>query len=98
MERLSHPSFTIQLAYWILFVFGGLNLFAGLMAVIFNVGLLLQSGVGVVTILTGLILLTLGYFVMRRAIWALYTAIAMFVLSGILAYISATTTPGGSVL
>jgi len=98
METLNHPSFTIKLAYWILFILGGLNLVIGLAALIFNVGLLLQAGVGIVTILTGLIFLTLGYFVMQRKIWALYIAIALFVLSGIWAYIYTASTPSGNVL
>jgi len=98
MERLNHPSFTIKLAYWILFIFGGLNLFAGLAAVTFHIGLLLQSGVGLVTILTGIILLTLGYYVRRRVILALYIAIAMFVLSGIVAYIYTASMPTGNIL
>jgi hypothetical protein len=98
MEKLNHPSFTIKLAYWILFVFGGLNLFAGLATVILNIRLLAQAGVGIVTILTGLILLTLGYFVMQRKIWALSIAIALFVLSGIWAYIYTASVPSGNVL
>ena len=98
MERLSHPSFTIKLAYWILFIFGGINLFAGLAAVILDIELLLQAGIGAVTILTGLILLTLGYFASRRAVWALYVAIAMFVLSGVMAYIYTASMPSGNIL
>jgi hypothetical protein len=98
MERLNHPSFTIKLAYWILFILGGLNLVMGFAALIFNVEMLLQAGVEVVTILTGLILLTLGYLVMQRKIWALYIAIALFVLSGIWAYIYTASMPSGNIL
>jgi len=97
MEKLTHPSFTIKFAYWILFVFGGLNLFAGLATILLNIRLLAQAGVGIVTIVNGLILLTLGYFVSRRALWALYTAIVLFVLSGVWAYIYAASTPSGNV-
>jgi hypothetical protein len=73
-----------EYAYGMVFFIGGLNLILGLVNVIFNLKIL---GNGLYLIGFGLVFLLLGFLVKQKYVIALYLAVAIFGLDGIVAVI-----------
>ncbi len=73
------------IAYWVLYVVGGLTLLLGLAAVLSRLTSAAGGlGNGWVTIAQGTVILVLGYFAMRRSLAALGIAIGWYVLESLL--------------
>lgn len=81
-------------AYQLIMFLGGLWLVLGTLAELFEVNLLLNLGVGIFSALTGLILLGLGYMAMKRSLTALYLAIGLYGLDGVLGFIAIISQEG----
>ena len=78
------PVFKHKLAYGVVYFIAGLNLVLGLVATLFQVEFLYTMGIGLPSILFGLVFLALGFFVMRLSTLALILASIIFALDGIL--------------
>src|SRR5260370_8742221 len=74
-----------RIAYWVLYIVGGLTLLLGLGAVVCRLtGAAGGLGSGWVTIAQGTVVLVLGYFTMRGSLAALGIAIGWYVLESLL--------------
>lgn len=94
----SDPQTRLKNAYGMVYFVAGLNLVLGLLATLFDVEFLQVIGIGVNSIIFGLVFLVLGYFVQRKSAVALILAIIIFALDGILGLVLAVTqgyNPGG---
>lgn len=87
----SDPQTMLKVAYGIVFFVAGLNILLGLVAVFFNVQLLVQIGIGLGSLLFGLAFLLLGFFIRRRSLVALILAILIFALDGIIGFLLAAS-------
>lgn len=87
----SDPGTRLKNAYIMVYFIAGLNLALGLASLLFNVEFLQELGLGVGSIIFGLVFLALGYFVQRRSSVALILAIVIFALDGILGLILAVS-------
>ena len=79
----SDPQARLRNAYLMVYFIAGLNLVLGFVSLLFDVELLRQLGVGIGSILFGLVFLALGFFVQRQSTLALILAIVIFALDGI---------------
>src|SRR5260370_18591274 len=74
-----------RIAYWVLYIVGGLTLLLGLAAVLSRLAAAAGGlGNGWVTIAQGTVVLVLGYFPMRGSLAALGIAIGWYVLESLL--------------
>ncbi len=95
----SDPNSRLKNAYLMVYFVAGLNLVLGLVALLFNVAILQEIGLGVGSILFGLIFLGLGFFVQRRSLLALIVAIVLFAIDGLAGLVLAAGqgyNPGGA--
>lgn len=79
------------------FVVGGLNALLGLLGLFTESEFLQMMGVGLFTLIFGIVFLVLGFFVLRRSLVALIAAIIIFALDAILGLyyiIDAGASPG----
>lgn len=83
------PEQRLQGAYGILFLLGGINIVLGLIAVFFQIAFLLMLGLNLISVIMGCIWLTLGFFVRRRSLVALFLALGLYTLDGVLFLVSA---------
>ena len=94
------PAARLKNAYRTVFLVAGLNVVLGLVAVLVEAPFLQALGVGFYSIIFGLVLLVLGFFVKRQSQVALILAIAIFALDGILGFVlmsaeGVVLSPGG---
>jgi hypothetical protein len=94
------PAARLKNAYRTVFLVAGLNVVLGLVAVLLEAPFLQALGVGFYSILFGLVLLVLGFFVKRQSQVALILAIAIFALDGVLGFVlmsaeGVVPSPGG---
>jgi len=80
----SDPAARLKGAYGVLFFIAGANIILGLAAAVFQIEFLLQIGLGISSIIFGLIFLVLGFFTRRKSSLALILAIILFALDAIL--------------
>ncbi len=85
----SDPQSRIKAAANVLFFIAGLNIVVGLIALFFQVDLLLAYGLGIESVITGLIYAILGLFVKRKSLTALVIAIMLFILDGAFGLVTA---------
>ncbi len=85
----SDPQARLKGAYTITYFIAGLNLVLGIVATLFQVELLLELGIGIYSILFGLIFLVLAIFVQRKSMAALIIAIILFIGDGVLGFVFA---------
>lgn len=85
----SDPQARLKNAYYMVYFVAGLNLVLGFVSFLFNVELLQQIGIGLGSVIFGLVFLALGFFVQRKSIVALILAIVIFALDGILGIVFA---------
>ena len=79
----SDPQSRLRTAYILLYLLAGLNLVLGLAAELFRFDFLLAIGMGLVSIIFGLVMLVLGIFVQRRSRLALGLAMAILAIDGL---------------
>jgi hypothetical protein len=84
----SDPNAKLKQSYGILYLIGGLNLVLGLIALLFQVDLLLEIGMGIYTVIVGSVYLLLAFLVQRKSKIALGIAIGLYGIETILALIS----------
>jgi hypothetical protein len=77
-----------------MFFIAGLNIVLDLIATVFQIRFLQAIGIGVFSIVFGLVFLALGFFVRRMSVAALILAIVIFALDGILGLIFAAQAGG----
>jgi len=87
----SDPESRLKNAYGMVFFVAGLNLVLGVLAMLFQIEFLQALGIGLFSIIFGVVFLLLGFFVRRRSSIALILAIAIFALDGILGLVSSAT-------
>lgn len=97
----SDPQSRVKTAANVIFFIAGLNIVVGLIALFFQVDLLLAYGLGIESVITGLIYALLGFFVKRKSLVALVIAIVLFVLDGVFGLVTAAevgANPGSMVI
>ncbi|MFN8443150.1 MAG: hypothetical protein U0175_20415 [Caldilineaceae bacterium] len=97
----SDPQSRVNAAANVIFFIAGLNIVVGLIALFFQVDFLLAYGLGIESIITGLIYAILGFFVKRKSLAALVIAIILFVLDGAFGLVTAVevgANPGSMVI
>lgn len=82
----SDPQTKLKSAYSMVYFVAGLNLVLGAIATFLNVSFLQSIGIGVGSILFGLVFLVLGFFTQRKSTIALILAIGLFGLDGIVGF------------
>lgn len=90
----SDPQTRVKNAANVIFFIAGLNIVVGLIALFFQVDLLLAYSLGIESVVTGLIYALLGFFVKRKSLAALVVAVLLFVLDG--AFVLVTTAEVGA--
>jgi len=85
----SDPQARLKNAYYMGSFVARLNLVLGFVSFLFNVEFLQQIGIGLGSVIFGLVFLALGFFVQRKSIVALILAIVIFALDGILGIVFA---------
>lgn len=91
------PEQQVNTAAGILFFIGGLNVVIGILAEFAQVEFLQQLGIGIFSVIFGVVYLVLGVFTRQRSRIALGIAIALYVLDGLFAIMTifqANGTPG----
>lgn len=83
----SDPAARFKAAYSMVYFVAGLNLVLGLTSLLFNVEFLQQIGIGVGSIIFGLIFVVLGFFTQRKSMIALILAIVIFAIDGISGFV-----------
>jgi hypothetical protein len=83
----SDPHQRLRMAYGMVFFIAALNVILGLIATLGPAAFLRSLGIGVLSIVFGLIFAVLGAFVMRMSAVALIAAIVLFALDGILGFV-----------
>jgi hypothetical protein len=81
---MKNPIRKLNIACGILFFIGGLNLAAGVTALVLKVEILLTMGLGFWTIVYGGVFLILGFWAMKKSAIALGIGIGLFLLDTIL--------------
>jgi hypothetical protein len=97
----SDPVQRLRMASGVLFVIGGLNLVASLIAELFRVQALIQRGIGLGSMAEGVVYLILGAFAGRHSMIALGFAVALMVLDlivGLAAQPGASPSYGGFIV
>jgi hypothetical protein len=99
----SDPAVRFKATWGIIFFIAGLNMLIGLGAVLFDIDFLQQLGLGVISIVVGLMYLVLGVLVKQlRSPIALGIAIGLFALDGIVTMVDAMdagrTPPVGAIV
>ncbi len=92
----SDPHARLRNAYLLIYVIGGFNLAVGAVAELLNVEFLKQAGIGLASLVFGLMFLGLGYFVQRRYVFALIVAIVLFIVDGLAALLLAASSGGST--
>ena len=87
----SDPETRLRNAFGIVFLIAGLNLVLGILAVLFRLPFLEELGMGVPSVVLGLIYLVLGFFARRRSAVALIIAILLFAVDGVLGVVFAVS-------
>ncbi len=87
----SDPETRFKNAYIMVYLLAGLNLVLGTLALLFQVALLQELGIGLGSIIFGLILLVLGFFTQRKSMIALILAIVIFAVDGIAGFVMAAS-------
>jgi hypothetical protein len=82
------PRVRLMQSYGILYFVGGFNFLLGILAVLFEIDLLVEIGLGIFSIAVGAVYLVLAYFVQRRSRLALGIAMALYGLETVLALLS----------
>jgi hypothetical protein len=85
----SDPQTKLKGAYLMVYFVAGLNLVLGLVSFLFNVEFLQRIGLGLGSIIFGLVFLVLGFFVQQKSTVALILAIVIFALDGVLGVVLA---------
>ena len=85
---MSDPQTKLKSAYVIVFFVAYLNIILGVISLLFQVEFLQNLGFGLVSAFIGLVFLALGFFVKRRSTIALVIAIALFILGGVVSFVS----------
>lgn len=78
------PGQQVRTAAGIVYFLAGFNIVIGIVALIWRIEFLLRLGVGVPSIVFGLVFAVLGFFVQRRSALALGTAMALLIVDMIL--------------
>ena len=94
----SDPEEQLKAAYGIVFLIAGISIVAGMIAELFEVGFLLQRGIGLDSIIFGVLFLILGFYVKRRSMLALGIAVGLFAIDGILSVILSGVTSIGIIV
>jgi hypothetical protein len=81
------PAARLDVAMDAIFFIAVFNIIAGLIAVVFRISFLQQQGVGLFSILFGLMFSVFGWFVARRSLIALFLAIGVFILYSVLDFV-----------
>jgi len=94
------PATRLKNAYGIVFFISALNTVLGMASVLFPAPFWQTVGIGVPSIVFGLVFLVLGLLVKRKSQVALWIAVAVFALDGILGFVfmtmeGVTPSPGG---
>jgi hypothetical protein len=87
----SDPETRVKTAAGVVYFVAGLNLLLGIAAVVFQIQLLKQMGIGLFSILYGLVFVVLAFFVSRRSNLALILAIIILALDALLGVYLAIT-------
>ncbi len=87
----SDPQAKLKTAAYMVFFIAGLNLVLGILSVLLKSEFLQAAGIGIFSIIFGLVFLLLGFFVWRRSSVALILAIVIFALDGILGIVLAVS-------
>ncbi len=90
----SDPQARLRNAYLLVYAVGGLDSLLGLASVLLHVRFLQQAGVGLASVLFGLVFLGLGYLVQKQSLFALMTAIVLFIVEGFAALVLAARAGG----
>jgi hypothetical protein len=90
----SDPAVQLKLAAGVTYFIGGLTSVLSIVAMLGNVGLLVQLGMGPITLGVGVLFLGLGFAVGKRSRIALGVAIALFILDAALSLAAFTKTGG----
>lgn len=85
------PETRVKTAAGMVYFVGGLNLVLGILAVLLRVTLLQSLGIGLYSIVYGLVFLVLGVFVSQRSNLALILAIVILALDAVLGVVLAIT-------
>ncbi|MEA5077689.1 MAG: hypothetical protein VB013_03890 [Anaerolineaceae bacterium] len=85
----SDPQARLKAAYIITYFIAGLNLVLGIVASLFQVELLQELGIGIYSLVFGLIFLVLAIFIQRKSMAALIIAIVIFIADGVLGFVFA---------
>ncbi|RMF64299.1 MAG: hypothetical protein D6743_09500, partial [Calditrichaeota bacterium] len=93
-KTVSDPERRWKNAYGVLYLIAGINLVLGTVALLFNVEFLQQLGAGLGSILFGLVFLILGYFIQRKSVAALITAIVLFAFDALVGVVLAVAEGG----
>jgi hypothetical protein len=87
----SDPLARLRIAYILLYLIAGLNLALGLAAELFQFDFLLAMGMGPVSLVFGLVMLALAFFVQRRSRLALVLAMLILAVDGLIGVALAIT-------
>jgi hypothetical protein len=87
----SDPLARLRIAYILLYLIAGLNLALGLAAELFQFDFLLAMGMGPVSLVFGLVMLALAFFVQRRSRLALVLAMLILAVDGLIGVALALT-------
>ena len=90
VDTSKNPDPVIRTAAWVIYFIGALNLILGIATLLLNLSLFKQLGIGGITIISGMIFIALGYFVMKSSLVALLIAMSLVALSTVLYFISIT--------
>jgi hypothetical protein len=94
----SDPGARLKAAYQMIYFIAGLNLVLGLVALFFQVELLLNMGIGFFSIAFGLVFLLLAFLTQRKSRVALILAIIIFTLDGLIGIIGSIAMGNTSVV
>jgi hypothetical protein len=87
----SDPLARLRIAYILLYLIAGLNLALGIAVEVFRFDFLLAMGMGPVSLVFGLVMLALGFFVQHRSRLALVLAMLILAADGLIGVILAVT-------
>lgn len=92
------PEERLKIAYQAVIAVAGLSMAAGGAAVFFQIPFLKDLGIGIESVIVGMLFGVLGFFVKRRSTAALAICVALFALDGIVAFTLFARRGGGPVL
>ncbi len=93
---MSDPQTKLKNAYTVVYFVAGLNLLLGILTWAFKIQFLQEIGIGFASILYGLVVLGLGYFVQRKSTFALIVAITLMAIDAFAGLVFAAMSGSGS--